>query len=288
MKEEATIQPLLDCGPKLLFILLEKLKAQKLAEAVADNERVTVYPINLKQSLVKWAATVEEFEKINNLVPIVVRRQGHSFISQTQCDRGPDSNSGTDCADSDRDHYSAADYPSSHHAPPVDSLVNLLHRREFANIETQTAPSNEPLVHTVDSEPQPAPANDSPVNAVLFETQSVLAKYSPGERPDPAYLPVLANDLPNSSAAQGPIVDLAAENTHLAPNKRHDDANVTLSLANAHGPQMQPAGNPRTNRIVTPWNTFVILVALAVGVLLGGLSVWSVLAYDPTGKSTSI
>jgi hypothetical protein len=72
--EEEIINRLLGRGPKLLFISLLKKEAGEFYDAVPEKERVSVYPITHRRSLVKWANTVKEHRALDAEVAIIQKR----------------------------------------------------------------------------------------------------------------------------------------------------------------------------------------------------------------------
>lgn len=151
LEEERVIESFLECGPKLLFILLPVKKARQFQAAVADQDCVTVYDINLKFSLVKWAATYDEFEKVDILIPIIIRRRNHGMVFQGpealdllhESDSGSGAGSGSEGAE-EASYYPAAGYSVVRRTSQGDSLVRR--RDECGRPPIYPAPGRAPLV----------------------------------------------------------------------------------------------------------------------------------------------
>ena len=73
------VKQLLEFGPKVLLVSLEKELADQFYDAVPDTgkARVSVYPINSKYSLVKWSNTVKEYKIIDPLIGPIQKRRRH-------------------------------------------------------------------------------------------------------------------------------------------------------------------------------------------------------------------
>lgn len=88
-KEQFVVDRLLNRGPKLLFVSLDKADAKEFYDAVpaSQKDRVSVYPINHRCSLVKWANTIAEYEAIDSEVAIVSTQPWyHDLGSEEQAD----------------------------------------------------------------------------------------------------------------------------------------------------------------------------------------------------------
>jgi hypothetical protein len=76
-KEQRIVTQLIERGPKVLFVSLNKEDADEFYKTVPDDQkaRIDIYPVTGDRSLVKWANTIQEYELVDNEISIVQMTQ---------------------------------------------------------------------------------------------------------------------------------------------------------------------------------------------------------------------
>lgn len=270
-REEQVISPLLDRGSKLLCFLLSKREAADVYDAVPVEDqgyRVSVHPVNLKQSLVLWAATVEEYQSIQNILPVIQQRWFHGSLEMLSSDTGPtidrepmqgaNHEEVTGCKDHQADHDNASQEGAAHlSAKGFHSALDPLTEQQASpaisdSDDSRFAPNKPALTVGRDT---PHPVSHSEAHGESTSVQEVLPPA------DNAASTEHSGGIDSLAIATPRQVDNSASTTHLFEKEQEH-----RSVLNSTRPVV-----------------FEIALALA-GAVVGGFLVWIALAYEAFGQ----